>query len=254
MKRIAMVTGALALAATTAQADDSLLGGLGGILAPAQNQVKARAFDSAVESQVPGAAALTDNLSDEQKAQLFDYGVQNAGTVGQSGVLGGGAGGGTAGALGALGAAALGTGAVTQQPAYQQPQVYGQQPAYQQPAYGQPTYQQPQVYGQQPAYQQPAYQQPQGYAPQPTYQQPQAYQQPQVYGQQPTYQQPQVYGQPPVPVYGAPQGYGAATGVAPQPVAPAAPVEQSGFSYDPSTGKVSVGADTIGNALGAIVK
>ncbi len=194
MKR-SIITLCAALAATSASAQslDSLLGNF-------QNKAKASAFDAAVESQAPGLAGITSQLSDSQKAQLLDLGLENAGTVGQ--VAAG------ASALGVLGTATGVTaqptqpvyGTTTVQPAYQQPAqpVYGAttvQPAYQQPTqpvYGattvQPAYQQPTqpVYGTttvQPAYQQPA--------------------QP-VYGAttvQPAYQQPAqpVYGAAPAP-------------------------------------------------------
>ncbi len=209
----AIVTICAMLATTSASAQ----GGLEGLLGQFQNKAKATAFDAAVESQAPGLSGLTSALSDSQKAQLLDLGLNNAGTIGQ--VAAG------ASALGAV----TGLGATAQQPAqpaygaqpvppgYQQPaqQVYGAQPTYQQPAqqvYGQPAqqpaYQQPaqQVYGQpaqQPAYQQPA-QQVYGAQPaQPTYQQPAQ----QVYGaqpaQQPAYQQ-QV--QPAAPVAGGTSG------------------------------------------------
>ena len=225
MKRIALIASAVAFAAMPASAENLL----GGLLGQAQTNVKATAFDSAVESQAPGAKVLTDNLSAEQKAQVFDYAVDNSGTIGQAGsVLGGTGSGGSGAALLGAGAAALGGGYATSQqpqPVYgQQQPVYGQQPAVQ-------TYQQQpavQTYQQQPAVQtfqqQPAattFQQPEG-----------AYQQPGATNQSAlgSYQQPaqvNAYQQP-------------------------APAQQQGVSIDPSTGAISVSPSAIG-ALGGLV-
>ena len=128
MNRITLALLASMIAApASAQSLDGLLGSF-------QNKAKASAFDAAVASQVPGAKGLTDQLSDSQKAKLFDLGVDNAGTLGQAGA-----------AIGVLGGVAGAATAQPQQapaPAYAAPSTVYAQPAptYAQPA---PVYTQP---------------------------------------------------------------------------------------------------------------
>ena len=119
MKHI-IVTVCAMLTATSASAQ-----GLEGFFGQIQNRAKASAFDAAVQSQAPGLSGLTSALSDSQKAQLLDLGLNNAGTVGQ--VAAG------ASVLGAV--TGIGAGAITRPVAPAQP-IYGAttaQPAYQQP-------------------------------------------------------------------------------------------------------------------------
>jgi len=204
MKRAILASCTCALLATapaSAQNLGDLLGTLqggetsgAGLLDQVQNTAKASAFDALIGSQVPALSGLTQNLSAEQKAMLFDLGADNMGTLGALG---------SGGTL-ATGAAALGLvpQAGAQQPATARPN-YATIPQPVQPAYArpQPTYQ-PSA----PAYQQA--QPPYGavqptYQPQPTYQQTQP-----IYGSaQPVYQQIQpAYGaatvQPTQPAYG----------------------------------------------------
>ena len=150
--KTAIVTLCAVLAATSASAQ-----GFGDLFGQVQTNAKASAFDAVVGSQAPALSGLTENLSADQKAQLLDFGLDNAGTIGQV----------------AAGASALGLGTgLMQQPAAPAPAYGTVAPAYQQPAapapvYGMatPTYQQPVVpaYGTttttyaQPSVQAPAY-------------------------------------------------------------------------------------------------
>ena len=251
MKRIAIFTGVLVLTAAPALAEDLL----GGIFGEVQTEAKATAFDTAVESQAPGAAVLTDQLSSQQKAQLFDYGVDNADTLGQAGSVMGGSGGSLSAGAAALGAATVTGGGGQQQPVYgQQPVPYGQQ----------------QIYGQ--AVATDAYGNALTTAPQATYEQ-QTIVQP-AYGQavdvysnalptppQPTVAAQTVYGQPAVtnyvqpatiPSYGATQQAIPAPSYNPPSQIGAGTQAQSGLSYDPNSGQVTVGADAI-QSIGGLI-
>jgi len=276
MKRIAMIASACALTAAPVFAQNQDL--LGGIVGQVQTNAKATAFDSAVESQAPGATVLTDQLSTEQKAGLFDLGVENAGTIGQVGAATGGTGGGlgtgaavvgTASALGGVGAAQQA------QPTYQQQPVYGQQPAYVQ----QPAYRQQPVYCQQTGYAQPVVTDAYGNATtapaQPVYEQTGTVQPHQTavdaYGNtvvtqaaqavQPNYVT-QTGAVQPAPVYVPPQttAYGTTQQQIPAPSynppsqvgSGAATQSQSGLSYDPNSGQVTVGADAI-QSIGTLI-
>lgn len=211
--RTAIVTFCAILATTPASAD-----GLGDLLGQVQTTAKASAFDAVVGSQVPGLSGLTSRLSDGQKAQLLDFGLDNAGTIGQV----------------AAGASALGLGTgILQQPGTSAPA-----PTYETVA---PTYVQPAA----PAYgtATPAYRQPM--APASAYGTVTTYPQPvapaPAYGTAvPTYPQPAAQ----APAYGtAAPAYQQPTYVAPSPATAApAPTQQ-----DMINGLIRMGLQSLGN-------
>lgn len=104
MKRILLMASTMVMLVGPASAQ-----GLEGLLKQVETKAKSSVFDAAVESQLPGAGALTKHLSDEQKARLFDLGVQHSGTLAQVGAATtGGLGGASKGAAGAATAATIG--------------------------------------------------------------------------------------------------------------------------------------------------
>ena len=118
--KTAIVTLCAVLAATSASAQ-----GFGDLFGQVQTNAKASAFDAVVGSQAPALSGLTENLSADQKAQLLDFGLDNAGTIGQV----------------AAGASALGLGTgMMQQPAAPAPAYGTVAPTYQQPAAPAPVY------------------------------------------------------------------------------------------------------------------
>ena len=208
--KTAIVTLCAVLAATSASAQS-----LGDLFGQVQTNAKASAFDAVVGSQAPALSGLTENLSADQKAQLLDFGLDNAGTIGQV----------------AAGASALGLGTgMMQQPAAPAPAYGTVAPTYQQPAAAAPVY----------GTVAPAYQQPSAPAP--------------VYGTAtPTYQQPIVpaygtttttYAQPPVqaPAYGTTTQQTYAVPQQPAAVAAPAPTQQ-----DMINGLIRMGLQSLGN-------